>query len=750
MPRGKNTWVIDRFDGGISEGSKRGLKGSFRFGQGLDYKSDPDSLTGLRKLTKDSGSTVTDMIKWIVTEGTNTWFYGDTGKVYKRTTGGVWSLEKTVSSSSGNGMAVFDDHLYVTSDKALHRYGPLSGTPVWEDDFLTGEEPHINDNGWDPTNTYTIPVAISETAVNKYSFTPTADTVYKIIVALETKGSKDITCTLHDSSDNHIAETTIANADLTAAYVTIFTFDNPAQITSGNTYHIHFTSEAADSAVRTGTANDLSDLSGVGIEQDITLEDVDVFRSRIFVNEANKYDIPVAVTESELDKFSFVPDKYNISGISLYIRRASDASTYNWTLTLHDDENNSLGTATLTSNKVFSMTRFNFSSPISVTPGATYHIHLTVSASASVPTLVVSTNGDFETCFYKVHYQILDEDTDYHPMLFFPPSSSLVIGNGNFLANYDGITYRTSGQGDGSERIKLAKEEKVRSLDIVGDYLAMGTWKGDSIDDHGTSNLYFWDGTSTSINAFKPIVGETNAIKTGNDGLLYVLHGGEGNISIYDGGLTLVDSIPDIGENKYIETYPGAITNHAGIIKFGISDGDSTSATRGVYSYGRKSKNYSRSLNFEAPISTGTIDEDAQITALLGIGPDRFFAAWKDDTTYGVDLLSTTTDQSTTSYESLIFDAGIPHYEKKSSSIKLTFAALVSGQSIKIYTKEDRAASFSLLDTYNTVGQIVGSSAFDARWKELELKIELITTGNDSPTLLSSVMFFGLVTDEQE
>ena len=81
---------IDSFNGGISSGSKRGIAGSFRFARGLDIHSDPDRIQINPKSTKDSGSTIKDLIQFSTTNtvNANVYFGGDAGNVYKRTSAG--------------------------------------------------------------------------------------------------------------------------------------------------------------------------------------------------------------------------------------------------------------------------------------------------------------------------------------------------------------------------------------------------------------------------------------------------------------------------------------------------------------------------------------------------------------------------------------------------------------------------------------------------------------------------------------
>lgn len=743
-------WLIDSFYGGLSDGSRRGYVGAFRAGVGLDYRTDPDILSGLRKFKKDSGTTITDIPIWMVTQGENLWVYGNTGKIYLRDSSGTWSNPKTVSNSHGNGLAVFDDYLYYAYDKGFGRYGPLSGTPAWDDDFLIGGN-ESDASLVSTANTYTLTTSVNEGATHRQTWTSVETLVYGVVVYLNAKGTGDWSLIVHDASNTELGRATIANADLlgSAGYVK-FVFPNAITVTTATSYHFHLISTVAGGSVKAGTTNDL-ETATFSIHTYVDPNDVDVSEevSLITTTVANTYTLPTAISEASTGKREFIPDKHNIVAISAQVATGGSAT---YTLKLHDDEDVLLATSTKTSTDIGNLgfVRFDFSSAVKVVPGATYHFHLTVDGGTH--TLFSVTASSMADAGYKVHYQILDEN-DYHPMVFFPSAGALAIGNGNFLALYDGIVYRTTGQGDGSERLKFAQEENVRCLKLVADYLAVGTWKGDGVDDHGQSRLYLWDGTSTFINAFKDIVGEINAIEPDSDGLLHIIHGGFGQISIYDGGLTLVKTIPAVGENKYIEVYPGAITTWNGIVRFGISAGDSTTVKRGVYSYGRINKDYPRSLNLDAPISTGNNGSTVQITSMLGVGPSKFFIGWKDGASHGVDIIDTANDQGTASLESLIFDAGIPYFEKKSRTIKLTFPALAKNQEIKLYTKINRALDWTLLGSasYASDGAIIEKDfAFDYRWKELELKIELITSGATSPGLISCTTFFEIVTDEQE
>lgn len=119
------------------------------------------------------------------------------------------------------------------------------------------------DTSLDPTfvavNTYTPPVAISETATNRQTFVPTKSKLTRIWIYPVAKGTWNWTVTVHDASNVVQAVITIANASLTNGVVTYFNV--PANVTALWTYHFHVTSTVADGTVRVGTAADLETCS---------------------------------------------------------------------------------------------------------------------------------------------------------------------------------------------------------------------------------------------------------------------------------------------------------------------------------------------------------------------------------------------------------------------------------------------------------------------------------------------------------
>lgn len=89
---------IKSFRGGKSEFIDRGVDGAFKMAKNLNIRSGVDALTCNQALVADgnAASIVTDLIYWTVNSSDgNSYHFSNTGKIYKRTSGAVWSLVYT-------------------------------------------------------------------------------------------------------------------------------------------------------------------------------------------------------------------------------------------------------------------------------------------------------------------------------------------------------------------------------------------------------------------------------------------------------------------------------------------------------------------------------------------------------------------------------------------------------------------------------------------------------------------------------
>ncbi len=132
---------------GIADYTKESANGQIPnvayFMRAVNYRDDPQALTLMPASLKESGSVVTDFLKAgdLVPTTLDSYFIGDTGNTYKRTSAGSWSNIFTVPSSHGNGLGYFtgDDYLYALGDSNISRYGPLQNGPQFTPNFLNAQ-----------------------------------------------------------------------------------------------------------------------------------------------------------------------------------------------------------------------------------------------------------------------------------------------------------------------------------------------------------------------------------------------------------------------------------------------------------------------------------------------------------------------------------------------------------------------------------------------------------------------------------
>ena len=93
----KDYTKFESFSAGLAVSKFLGVLGSFAKAVGIDIHSEPGIIKAQWALAKDSGATVVDLIMATVhTSSGHSYHFGDAGKIYKRTSGGSWSVLVTL------------------------------------------------------------------------------------------------------------------------------------------------------------------------------------------------------------------------------------------------------------------------------------------------------------------------------------------------------------------------------------------------------------------------------------------------------------------------------------------------------------------------------------------------------------------------------------------------------------------------------------------------------------------------------
>lgn len=122
---------------GLSDEESRGVRGSAKFLQNCDIHKRLDSLSCQQAMRQESGTIVVDLVLFMVScSDGNSYHFGDTGRIYRRTSAGVWSLvftdtERITGAEEWKGNSA-NTFLYWATTTALRRK-LIPGLANWTD-----------------------------------------------------------------------------------------------------------------------------------------------------------------------------------------------------------------------------------------------------------------------------------------------------------------------------------------------------------------------------------------------------------------------------------------------------------------------------------------------------------------------------------------------------------------------------------------------------------------------------------------
>ena len=133
----QKSFVIKSFTG-MSEFEDKGLPGAFKYGQSLDVRKTTDSLSCQQGVVDEGAGVVVDLVRFIIPcTDTNSYGFGNAGKIYKRTSAGVWSVVYTDTDGAITGAAQWflnngKEYLFWTTATKL-KCKEIPGNTGWSD-----------------------------------------------------------------------------------------------------------------------------------------------------------------------------------------------------------------------------------------------------------------------------------------------------------------------------------------------------------------------------------------------------------------------------------------------------------------------------------------------------------------------------------------------------------------------------------------------------------------------------------------
>lgn len=316
------------------------------------------------------------------------------------------------------------------------------------------------------------------------------------------------------------------------------------------------------------------------------------------------------------------------------------------------------------------------------------------------------------------------DSATYHPLKVFL---------GNLFGGADRYIFKVESDGTFTKRaLTLPAGMKVKSVDVYGDRLVIGTFMGNSLTDKAESHLFTWDGLSEfPTESFYLQENGMNAIISWEN-ILLNFAGIQGNVYAFNNAfLDVAKQVPDVGvaTGGYVYVSPGAVAQYGSKILAGVSVG-SGSALGGVWTFGRKTEDLPFAMTRSHPISTGSAD--VQIGAILTASANKFLVGWKDGSNYGMDLLDLGTKFSSGYMETQEYEIMTDEHPNLVKGIVAVAEPMPSGTSITVDYKLDDASSYTSGGTINSSNQSEMLKLL-VRGKVAKFKFTLNASGNNSP-----------------
>lgn len=471
---------------------------------------------------------------------------------------------------------------------------------------------------------------------------------------------------------------------------------------------------------------------------------------------SSTYTTTSSITETAAHKLTFTPTIEPLYSVKIWVTAKGNTDIV---VTMHDSANNVLATKTLAAANITNgqLNEFVFDAPVNtkVSPNASeYHFHVTHS-SGTASTIGTSTASDLSTARFSTEVaRLVETENGFHPVADF--LQYMCIGNGRYLSVWEPIEVDAPANTSYlRHRLVFPSGYEVTSLATHSEYLAIACEKrsSSSTNEFQDGKIFFWDGTSVTYNFFIDIPeGAPYALFSHKNILYYFANGGWW---AWSGGEPVkIRQMPNTDteftdSESYLVNYPNTMAVRNSILLGAFpSETNSTNIEHGVYSYGSRDRNYTEGFGFSYTISTGEVTNGTLRIGMIKSFGDKLFISWRDDSTYGVDIVDSSSDPfGAAEWQSLVLDDLRPNRKKQADEMFIDFVELPTGCTVTPKYKIDRGSWVT--GTAATAGDTQVRLNINKRYKEIQLGFDLVAT-TATPTIYGVTLIRDLMVYEKD
>jgi len=439
------------------------------------------------------------------------------------------------------------------------------------------------------------------------------------------------------------------------------------------------------------------------------------------------YTLTTGVNEGVTHRQTYTPVKRGLEAVGVNI---GAKGTGDWTVTVHDAANNSIGSKTIVNASLAAgFNIFEFASVIYPVVGDAHHIH--IHSTVADGTVVSNVTTDLEGGNIKIY---TTSDPEFHPMEI--QNLILFIGDRHLVHQVDNQTFSR-------DALDIKPPYRIKSLGVLRTNLLIGTYIADNVN---KTEILIWNTLSVSFTSSDPIEEAGINAFLQADNFVLVNAGLAGNIYYYNGEtLEQFKRVPgDYSDTKKAVVHPGSVGNLHGLMLFGFSNNTGNPANQGVYVMGKYARNYPLVLDFSFPISERSggafVLTGIEIGAIVVAGFDVLIA-WKNGSTFGIDKI----DYSN-KLDGAYFESRVAIIEREMlqnfGNFLVAYESLPASTAIAIGYKMNHAGSYTATTIVNdTDRKVVEAPNENPSGTTAQMKVTITANSNDAPTIESAGIF---------